>query len=135
MDHVDFWFDPLCPYSWITSRWMVERQRHRPVTVLWHPLSLGLLHTAPGVAPDELQELARGPVRVLAAAAEAHGEHVVGPLYTALGQRLHDDGGALTDIRVGFFELRKVTERALPDTSAPVPAGGSRPPSARHGRG
>jgi protein-disulfide isomerase-like protein with CxxC motif len=93
-DQADFWFDPLCPWAWITSRWMLEVQQVRPVDVRWHTMSLAHLNEGRDI-PDEYREwvaTAWGPVRVVTAARLAHGEDVVLPLYTAMGTRLHPGG-------------------------------------------
>lgn len=89
---VDFWFDPICPWAWITSRWMLEVQQVRPVQTVWHVMSLAVLNENKEDMPDRYRELmqsAWGPVRVVIAAEQAHGPEVVGPFYTALGTRLH----------------------------------------------
>jgi 2-hydroxychromene-2-carboxylate isomerase len=89
---VDFWFDALCPWAWITSRWMLEVQQVRPVEVTWHAMSLAVLNEGKADMPERYQELmaqAWGPMRVVIAAEQKFGPSVVEPLYTALGNRFH----------------------------------------------
>ena len=89
--HADFWFDPVCPWAWMTSRWVLEVEKVRDVTVSWHVMSLAVLNSEQEI-PDEYREWlanAYGPVRVVTAARLQHGEDVVLPLYTALGTQFH----------------------------------------------
>jgi 2-hydroxychromene-2-carboxylate isomerase len=87
----DFWFDPMCPWAWMTSRWMLEVEKVRPVTVRWNVMSLSYLNEGREVSEDYSRKLQKGwaNVRVLTAARLQHGDDVLGPLYTAMGTRIH----------------------------------------------
>ncbi|MFE4668800.1 disulfide bond formation protein DsbA [Streptomyces sp. NPDC056716] len=96
---VDFWFDPVCPYTWITSRWLVEVTKVRPVTVHWRVMSLSVLNEHRDDNPEgEWEDYMWAPVRVCAAVAERFGQRALGDLFTAMGTRFHlqGDWGNLT---------------------------------------
>ncbi|QOR48314.1 DsbA family protein [Trueperella pecoris] len=90
-EKVDFWFDPSCPWTWITSRWLVEVSELRDLEVAWHPFSLYELNKGRELDEgyrahmDEIRNFGRTAMGVALSAPDK-----LADFYTALGTRVHN---------------------------------------------
>jgi protein-disulfide isomerase-like protein with CxxC motif len=120
-DRADFWFDPLCPWAWITSRWMLEVEQVRDIHTEWHVMSLAILNADREDMPEryrEMMERAKGMVRVCIAAEQMKGSEILLPLYTALGTRIHVEGRGRDETQGPSIMAESHEELGLPASLA-----------------
>lgn len=93
---VDFWFDPTCPWAWMTSRWMLEVEKVRDVETTFHIMSLAVLNEGRDLPADyrAAMDNAWVPARTALAVEQAHGSKGLRDFYTAIGTRFHPGGEA-----------------------------------------
>ena len=143
---VTFYFDPCCPWTWNTSRWLMEVARERQLAVDWRPLSLTVLNAGKKTPPQYLasMEVGHATLRVVAAMQAAGRTDGIADLYTEVGRRLFYDRkapsmalvtGAAEVVGLGAFaaaasdtaydatveaSTREGIQRGGPDTGSPV---------------
>lgn len=125
MNRIEFFFDPVCPFAWLTSRWAVEVSGHRDLVIDWRFISLHVLNEGDDgtAAPSPGHALGLGFLRVAAAAREAAGGDAVGAWYTAIGTALHVEGRS-DELRSGSGPDAIVSD-ALEVAKLPASLGGS----------
>ncbi|UKA48051.1 DsbA family protein [Arthrobacter sp. FW305-123] len=113
VNKADFWFDPVCPFAWITSRWIGEVEQVRGIETEWHVMSLSVLNEGRDLPEDyrAMMDDSWGPVRVIIAAQEIHGSSYVKPLYDAMGEQIHHEGNK---------DRASVIRKALAETGLPA---------------
>ena len=110
MTTVDFWFDPLCPFAWITSRTVLEVEKVRDIQVTWRIMSLAYLNEDKDISDEYREGLkdAWRPVRVCMAVQQQHGQQKLAEIYTALGTRKHTQGAEAYDRELITAALEEV---------------------------
>jgi len=111
-DNAEFWFDPICPWAWMTSRWILEVRKVRPVNVKWNLFSLSHLNRDKELSDEYKSKLIKSwqTTRVIAAAQRLKGDEITLPLYTAISSRIHI---GKREIELSLFE-EALSEIGLP---------------------
>ena len=128
MADVELFWDPVCPFAWITSRWVNEVAGQRQLDVAWRPISLRMLNEDSYEVDESLadkregHELGLSLLRVAAAVEAGHGNDAVGRLYTAFGTAIFLSGDPETLLAAG---PEAVAERALGECDLPLGLAGA----------
>ncbi|HEY2794403.1 MAG TPA: disulfide bond formation protein DsbA [Micromonosporaceae bacterium] len=98
-DDVTFFFDPTCPFTWRTSRWLRSVTIPRGHTIGWHLMSLAVLNEGKEIPEAYRDRVAWSmrPVRLLFQTLQQHGPDALDRLYTEFGTRLHYENAAADD--------------------------------------
>jgi 2-hydroxychromene-2-carboxylate isomerase len=111
MADLEFFFDPVCPWAWVTSRWVVEVAQQRSYDIEWRYICLRIVNEDKAFEQDptspygRVHGAGRMMLRAAAAAKVSAGNDAVGRLYTEFGNRLHLEGRSVSEIREGNFGL------------------------------
>lgn len=115
---LEFFFDPICPFAWVTSRWVDEVAKLRGITIEWKFIALAIVNEEtdyskfPPAYPS-LHGLGRRLLRVAAAARASGGNEAVAAFYTAAGERMHHDG-----VSVAVFGGEAIPENLVAEVIA-----------------
>ena len=119
----EFWFDPVCPWAWMTSRWILEVEKVRDISVQWNLFSLAHLNRDKELPEEYKSRLIRSwqSTRVIAAAQKEKGSSITLQLYTAISSRIHlkkmDVGVVLFEEALTEVGLNPVLAQAMSDES------------------
>ena len=118
MTSIDFYFDPSCPFCWITSRWLLKVSGQRDIDITWRPFSLALKNNELEESSDETRHAAKHRdshrvLRIMRTAEQQNSASYVGT-YTAFGQKLHIEGRDFDELTIS----ETLKELELPDELA-----------------
>ena len=121
---IEFFWDPICPFAWLTSRWVTDVARQRDYTVDWRLICLSILNEDSDYDdfPEGYRELhnkGRRMLRVAQAVRDEHGAAAAGELYTAYGSTIWNPDG---DIRSAMGEVASVEHLTAALGRAGLPA-------------